>query len=394
MDSVATILITLGALLLVGLATEALGRRTQIPRVSLLVVFGVVVGPAALGLLPDLGPGWFPTVTNMALVMIGFLLGEQLSLGALRRHGRAVLAVSLAVVLATAALVGAGLIALGAPLPVALLLAAIATSTAPAATLDLVHEGRARGPFTETLLGIVAVDDAWGLLFFGLVFAGVQTMASGNSEGVLLARAAWDLGGAALLGVALGVPMAYLSGRLRPGEPMLVEALGMVFLCGGLAIRLEVSLLLAAMVMGAVVANLARHHTRPFHAIEGIEWPFMIVFFVGSGASFELIDARAVGWLGAAFVVLRAVGRLAGAGLGGLAVGDAPLVGRWMGLALMPQAGVALGMVLVAAQRFPELAGTLLPVVIGSTLLFEIAGPVCTRVALVRAGELRESEAP
>jgi NhaP-type Na+/H+ or K+/H+ antiporter len=158
MDSVATILITLGALLLVGLATEALGRRTQIPRVSLLVVFGVVVGPAALGLLPDLGPGWFPTVTNMALVMIGFLLGEQLSLGALRRHGRAVLAVSLAVVLATAALVGAGLIALGAPLPVALLLAAIATSTAPAATLDLVHEGRARGPFTETLLGIVAVE--------------------------------------------------------------------------------------------------------------------------------------------------------------------------------------------------------------------------------------------
>ncbi len=384
MVETARILITLGGLLLVGLLTDALGRRLRLPRVSLLVLFGIAIGPGGLDLLPDLGANWFPTSANMALVMIGFLLGETLSVARLREHGRAVLRISTAVVLATGVAVFFGLLAVGAPWPLALLLAAIATATAPAATLEVVHEARAEGPFAKTLLGIVALDDAWGLIVFALAFAVVESLSGGDGAAATLARAGWEVGGALLVGAALGVPMALLSGRVRPGEPTLVEALGMVFLCGGIAIWLDTSFLLAAMIMGAVVANLARHHSRPFHAIENIEWPFLILFFVGSGAAADPAALFDAGALLAAYVLLRAAGRIAGAALAGR---DAPSR-RWMGLALMPQAGVALGMALVAAQRLPDLAPSLLGVVIAGTVLFEITGPVCTRLALAGAGEL------
>jgi hypothetical protein len=150
--------------------------------------------------------------------------------------------------------------------------------------------------------------------------------------------------------------MARLSGRIDPDEPSLYEALGLVFLCGGLALWLDVSLLLASMTLGAVVANLASHHDRPFHAIEGIEWPFLIVFFVLAGAALDLDALAEAGpWL-VAYVVLRVVGRLLGGWLGVtlLRVGTGKPELRRMGLAMLPQAGVALGMALIAARHFPD----------------------------------------
>ena len=141
--------------------------------------------------------------------------------------------------------------------------------------------------------------------------------------------------------------MAYLTGRVRPGEPTLAETLGVVFLCGGLAIFFGVSFLLAAMVMGTIVANLATHHDRPFHAIEGIEWPFMILFFVLAGASLEL-ETLQLGTIGTAYVTLRVMGRLLGGWLGGTLARAPCKLRRGIGAALMPQAGVAVGMALVA----------------------------------------------
>ena len=141
-------------------------------------------------------------------------------------------------------------------------------------------------------------------------------------------------------------------------------------------------------VLGSVVANLAKHHRRPFHEIEGIEWPFMIVFFVLAGASLE-IDALWLAGAGlAGYVILRFAGRIIGAWLGGALCGDEPAERWWMGLAMLPQAGVALGMALVAAQRLPTLGEIIIPVVVGATVVFELVGPVFTRLALRRVGEM------
>jgi Kef-type K+ transport system membrane component KefB len=388
MDDTAKTLITLGVLLLLGLATDVIGRRTQLPRVTLLLIFGFVVGPAGLDFLSPNEEKWFSIVTDMALIMIGFLLGEKFTLPLLRQHGKLVLWISVAEVVVTALVVLIGLLLIGLPMDMALLLAGIATATDPAAITDVVHETHADGMFTRAMLGIVAVDDAWGLIVFSLMFTIAQAFSGqGGNIGHLL-TGAWELGGALLVGVVLGIPMAYLTGRIRPGEPSLVEALGVVFLCGGIAIWLKVSFLLASMVLGCVVANLARHHIRPFHAIEGIEWPFMILFFVLAGASLQLETLFQIGFVGSAYIIFRIIGRLLGGWTGGAISHADPLMRRWMGIVLMPQAGVALGMALVAIEHRPDLGEIILPIVIASTVLFELIGPVLTRTGLIHVGEV------
>jgi Kef-type K+ transport system membrane component KefB len=390
MDELSKILLTIGGLMLIGLATDALGRRTPLPRVTMLLLFGFLIGPSVLDLLPANSIDWFPVIAEMALLMVGFLLGEKLAFSLLRVNGRQVMWISLAVVLVTGVLVIMGLLFFEVPLSIALVLGAIATATAPAATVDVVRETGAKGPFSNILLGIVAIDDAWGLIVFSILLA-VAYALQGSEEAVnALLSGVWDLLGAILLGLFLGVPMAYLTGRIRPGEPILAEALGMVFVCGGIAQWLDVSFLLAAMVMGAVVANLARHHQRPFHEIKHIEWPFIILFFVLAGSSMNIQAFSGVGLIGIAYIALRIAGRVIGVWLGCRACDASKQVRRWMGLALLPQAGVAMGMALVASQRLPDIADQLLTIVIGATIFFELVGPVFTRLALRHAGETHQ----
>lgn len=383
MSDSATFLMTLGGLLLMGLATDALGRVTRLPRVTLLMLLGLAVGPEALNLLPLNGEVWFSISASLALVMVGFLLGERFTYDALRESGRQVMWISLAAVVLTAVIVTTALIVAGAPLPLALLLGALATSTAPAATVDVVAEEGGNTRFSRILLGVVAVDDAWGLIWFALTMAMVAAMTDGASMAAALGVGLREILGAVGLGMALGIPGAYLTGRLTEGEPTLLEALGIVFLGGGLALWLEVSPLLTAMVLGATVANYASHHTRPFHAIEGIERPFLILFFVFAGASLETEALETIGVVGGVYLVARAVGRWAGGWVGGTLAGSSAGTRHWIGLALMPQAGVAVGLALIAAERFPVYGTQLLAVAIGATVVFELIGPIFTRSALL-----------
>jgi Kef-type K+ transport system membrane component KefB len=166
---------------------------------------------------------------------------------------------------------------------------------------------------------------------------------------------------------------------------MLVEALGLVFVCGGLAIWLDVSFLIASMVMGAVVANLATHHEYPFHAIEDIEWPFMVTFFVLAGALLEFSTIKDIGLIGSVYVVCRIAGKVLGAGLGSRFSRSNEASSHWIGVAMLPQAGAAMGMALVATSLLPEYRQVVLSVVISTTVFFELIGPAFTRLALRRA---------
>ena len=387
MLSEALTLITLGLLFLGGLATDYIGRHTFIPRVSALIVFGFLIGPSALDILPDMSKEWFPYVTDMVLVMVGFLLGSSLTFEGFKESGRIVFAISICVVIVTTLLVSLGLWILGLPLPLALLCGGIASSTAPTATMDVVHELRLKNRPSQILLRVVAIDDAWGLIVFSLLLVAAQSIV-GESESVEILWGVFrDIGGAMLIGVALGLPMSYLTGRIRPGEPTLVEAIGMVLLCGGIALWFNVSFLLASMTMGTVVANVAKHHKRPFRAIESIEWPLIVLFFVFAGASIHIEHVVNTGSTILAYIIFRTLGRFFGAKLGGRVGGSGRLMENWMGLALMPQAGVALGMALVASHRFIEF-NSIVTIIVSATVFFEIVGPACARVALKRMSSL------
>lgn len=395
LGNTAATLLALGMMFVLGMVADILGRKTPLPRVTLLLLAGIMLGPAGFSLLPEVFVReWFPMLTHVALSMVGFLLGQELTWSAIRVRGRSVLLISVGEVLGVVFLVALALVLLGMDLALALLLAGIAPASAPAAILDIVKETRVKGGFISTLLGVVAIDDAWGLLIFSFTLAAADALSGQGGALQAIGSGLGEIGGSIVLGAVLGLPMAYLTGRVRPGEPTQAEALGLVVLCSGAAIWLDISNILAAMTMGIVVASLASHHERPFKEIDGLEWPFMILFFLLAGASLHLGKLQAVGWVGGAYILARITGLCCGSAFFGRLAGADPLVRRWMGLSLLPQAGVALGLALLAAQRFPEFEDIILPVVIGSTVIFEIIGPVITRRVImhVRAVESGSSE--
>jgi Kef-type K+ transport system membrane component KefB len=385
MESTAQFLLALGGILLLGLVTSALGRRTFLPRVTLLLICGVVIGEEMLDIIPSVFSERFEVIVNMTLMMVGFLLGGKLTMDSLRQSMGRILWISISAAIVTAIVVSLGLAWAGVPKEIAILLGCIASATAPAATLDVVMESKHKGPFGNLLLSIVALDDAWALVLFGVGVAVVSSLTGYGADSSSILTAIKDIAGAVILGLLIGFPAAYLLGRLKRAQPILSEALGVVFVCGGLAIWLGVSFLIASMVLGAIVANFAKHHEYSFHAIEGIEWPFMVIFFVLAGASLELKVAGAIGLVGAVYILCRIGGKLLGARIGSQFSKADQKTKRWMGIALLPQAGVAIGMALIASNHFPDYRQTLLSVVISSTIFFEIIGPVFTRLALQRA---------
>ncbi|UCD67479.1 MAG: cation:proton antiporter [Betaproteobacteria bacterium] len=380
MESTSVFMLTIGGILLLGLVTSAIGKRTFLPRVTLLLIFGAMIGSNGLDWIPEEISRRFELVADVALLMVGFLLGEKLAIKSIRQFAAPIMWISVSAALITTGVVSLGLMLAGVPTSIAVVLGCIAAATAPAAVLDVTMESGAEGPFRNLLLAIVAIDDAWALILFGFGVA-IATAAAETNAFMMVLR---EIGGGVALGTLLGLPAAYLTGRLRQGQPILSEALGIVFVCGGLAIWLEVSFLIAAMVMGAIIANLAKHHEYPFHAIENIEWPFMVIFFVLAGATLEMGALVDVGIIGGIYIVCRAIGKVLGARIGSELARTDKKTKNWMGSALLPQAGVAIGMALVASNHLPEYRQMLLSVVIGSTVFFEIIGPIFTRLALKR----------
>jgi Kef-type K+ transport system membrane component KefB len=382
----AATLAALGAILALSIVCDAAARRLRLPRVTLLVVAGVVIaalvrlwtGRAVDAFTSDIAE----PLLDVALVMVAFLLGGDLTAERWRQTGRPVLALSLAVSLASVALVGGGLLWLGFPALLAVPLAAMAVATDPAAVQAVVGEAGGGGRRGQVLRGVVAIDDAWGIIAFGVALATLGWLTGGDGWRAL-ALAGWELGGSLLLGFAIGVPAAYLTARLQPGQPTQAEALAIILLIAGMADTMGVSSLLAGMTAGAVIANLGTHHERSFREIEQIEWPFLVLFFVAAGAAADPWRLAGAGSLILAYIALRAAARLAGGWLArpffrrsdGLDPG-------WLGLGLMPQAGVAMGMALLVAERYPGTGGELIAVAVAATVVFETLGPVLTRRSL------------
>lgn len=384
-------LICLGSMLGLGLLTSTIGERTSLPRATLLILLGIALGKFGMNVLPSVFTDYFDTITQITLMMVGFLIGGKLKLSELARSASAVFAISLMAALVTALIVGVGLAALGVEAHVALTLGVIAAATAPAAVVDVIEESASSTRFCNLLLSVVALDDVWALLMFALVLATLAQVDS-TAQLAILTHALYDIFVALALGTLIGLPAAYLTGRIKAGQPMMLEAVSCVCICGGLAMWFNVSYLIACMAMGAVIVNLAKHHDLPFHEIGNIERLFLIVFFLVAGASLEIGSVSELGLVGAAFITFRATGKYLGAWLGAKVSNTDKVIARGMRIALLPQAGVSIGMALVAANHFPTYGDTLLTIVIGSTVFFELVGPALTRQA-IRAADKNEREA-
>jgi Kef-type K+ transport system membrane component KefB len=382
-------LLFVGGGLLLGFVAHVVGRRAHVPRVTLLLVIGALAGPSALDIVPGGVDRYLPLVSQAALSLVGFVLGQHFRAERLRKTARIALVSSVTGTVVPAVLVFVALLLAGGGLLTALLVASIAGATAPAATTDVFRELRAKGPLTDITLEVVAIDDAWSVLLFLLLLTFADALAGGGLSMEHIGHGLYEIVGALALGVAIGLPMAWLTGRVRPGELTMIEALGFVLLAGGLAGLLGVSYLLTCMALGMVVANRARHHERPFHAIEDAMEPFLIVFFLLAGLAFHVESLLALSTLGVAYVLARSLGKVTGGWIGARLSGASRRVQRGLGWCLLPQAGIALGLGLAIAERFGETGDQILQLLIGSTVIFEVLGPIAARIAIVRSGEAR-----
>jgi Kef-type K+ transport system membrane component KefB len=381
-------LLILGVVFLIGWAAHIISSKAHIPRVTILICIGIVSGPAGFNLIPAEFSGYFDTVSHLALAMVGFLLGESFFGRDIMSERWQILVISLGVSLVPAIFVFIAILLATSNINLALVLAGIATATDPAATIDVIREFRAKGPVSGMLKSVVAVDDAWGIIIFSLLLVIASNLNGGHDSIIYIIHGAWEIIGALVLGIAVGVPMSYLIGRNRPGEPTVVEAMGFVFICGGSALYLNVSYLLACMTLGATVSQMAKHIERPFYDIETASDPFLVIFFILSGISLDFSTLNSLGYIMLAYIIARSLGKLIGAQLTSRLTQSPSQVIRHLGGCLLPQAGVAIGMALLVSERFPGLGNTVLTMAVTTTVLFELFGPLATHWSLNRAGEI------
>ncbi len=373
--------ILLGGLFLVALIISPLARLFKIPRVTLLLLSGVALGPYGVDLLSEIRGQWFPFITDITLLIIGYLLGARLTRDYLEKYARGVMVASLIITLVTSIVVTAVLILFGVDSKVAIVLGAIAAATDPAAMIDVLRQRERETAFGKLLEGIVAMDDVLGLLVFSVALAlvGLVTRTNGLTEPLL--HMLYEIVGAVVLGGIAGYIAAKLLNGKRPEQPVIVESLAFILLLGGIALHLGVSFLLAAMIMGTVVVNLADKAAEHLHEIEYIEQPFLVLFFIMAGAALSFDGGDAI-----LMVLLIFVGaRIAGRFVGGWLVPEkwtSTQQKRVLGITLLPQAGVAMGMALVASHTYPDIAHVVMPVTISATVIFEVLGPVVTSRSL------------
>ena len=386
----AQVLLAVTLLWLAGFGMSRITKLLHLPNVTGYILAGVVIGPYVLNLIPAELTGGMEFLTDVALSFIAFGVGRYLRLDRLKEQGTRVIVLTLMEALVTAAVVTLTMLTVfQMSLPFALLLGAIGSATAPASSLMTIRQYRAKGDFVNTLIQVVAMDDAVALLAFSAcaaIAAGTESAAGFSVQSALkpLVLSLAMMLGAYLLGCAL---CALLRGR--SSDHRLVLTCSAVFLIAAVCAAMDVSPLLGCMVLGATYANVTGDKEL-FKQVNRVTPPINVLFFVLSGMRLNLGALEAVGMIGVTYFAVRIVGKMLGSWLGARMTGCSAEIRRYFGLALIPQAGVSIGLAVLAQRILPAESGSLLStIILSSSVLYEMIGPVCARKALMLAGAIK-----
>jgi Kef-type K+ transport system membrane component KefB len=392
-------ILSVGLILLAALAAGHAAQLVRIPEVTGYLLVGVAIGPAALDLISHSDLRTLGFLSEVALGLILFSIGSIFELSHFRRVGRGVARITLWEATLAFLLVTTGLALLGFPLPIALLLGVIAMETAPATTLMVLQEYDAQGPMTERILALIALNNMLVLLAFGLVSAGLS-LAMPSPDGLLVQgyRAGyglvWSTVGSVALGILLGLLVDLWAERTHESGEAMILTMGVVLIAVGAARALGLSPLFATLTLGATVANTSHHGGRLLSSLGRADPPLYAAFFVLAGAELQLGTLGGLGLAGAAYVVLRVVGKLVGARAGMRGQEVSPVVRRNLGLCLISSSSLAVGLTIQVRDSFPQFAASVTGVVLAGVLIFEVAGPLLTRYALMHAGEAKTTPHP
>lgn len=394
-NETAQVILTLSVMLFAGFLMTRLTKKLKLPNVTGYILAGIALGPYLLDVVPHALIPKMGFLTDMALAFIAFGVGRYFKRSKLKKSGAGILILTLFEALAASVVVTFTMLLFGLPLPFCLLLGAIASATAPASTVMTIRQFHAKGPFVDTILQVVALDDAVALVAFSVCSACATALSSaaGVSFTALFLPVLWNL-----LAVAAGGAGGLLLHKLIDGERSDDHKLILVVAClmviTGLCSALDISPLLSCMALGTVYSN-AGGQQWTFDRVSAATPPVLLLFFMLSGINLEVPMLASVGAVGIAYFFARIAGKYAGAWVGARIIHAPVGTQRYMGLALVPQAGVSIGLAALGQRILPPDMGVLLStIILSSGVLYEMVGPACAKLSLQLSGALTRPDAP
>lgn len=376
--------------MLAGLLLTRVVKLVHLPNVTGYLIAGLLIGPYCLKLLPADAVNSLDVISTVALGFIAFSIGSEFKLAHIRSLGNKIIVITVFQALSATLLVDVSLLVCGFPAPMSIVLGAVATATAPAATLMVVRQYKAKGELTNTLLPVVAMDDAVGLMVFSISVAIARMMINGTAfsfTGTIL-KPIGEILLALAVGGVIGLAIA-ISNRWFHSRGNRLSICIMAVVAGEALAKLwGLSDLLLCMAIGGVYVNMRDDALATLEHTDDWTPPLFMLFFVISGAQLDVTALPTVGIMGVIYIVARSLGKYLGAYLGAAITKASPNVRKYLGVTLLPQAGVAIGMAYQVLSLLPEYGAEIQAVALCATLIYELVGPVCTKLALQKAGEI------
>lgn len=384
-----SILFYVGLMLFCGLLFGRLVKLIGLPNVTGYLIAGLLIGPYVFNIVSFETVDSISIVSEMALGFIALSIGAEFNLSYFREVGKAPVLIAFFGALLTIVFVALGLILFGIEIPLAIILGTIASATAPAATIMVIRQYNANGPVTKTLISAVAVDDAIAIAAFGFALACLNPTISGGKDLLMSILSPFiELGLSLLLGVVLAlltlIPLKYFK---KESNRMSV-IIGIVFITSSLADYFGASSLLTCMMLGATLVNITEEAESIFKISDTLTPPIFLLFFVLSGAELDITIIPSIGVIGVIYLIMRIIGKVVGSSLGAVISKSPKTVKKYLGWGMLPQAGVAIGLTLVVDKVLPQYSAQIRAVVLCATLIFELIGPVISKIALAKAGEI------
>lgn len=404
-------ILAVGLMVIIGLFGGFAARKLKFPTISGYIIVGIII--SLLHIIPkELINGGLNIITDISLGVIGYLVGGGLYLKKLKKFGKNIAVitpiqtigawvfVTISVLFLGPFIIRAGVANPGSfysYLPMAIVLGAISCATAPAATLAIVREYGAIGPFTTTLLAIIVLDDAITVMAYAVGSNVAESLITGFqniSWYRMLAVPAVDIIGSILLGTVLGFGLTYIGRFIKKKPQLLAVVAGAIFLCVGLSNALGLSSILANMTMGFIVVNRMKHNEDMFGVIHNIEGVIFAMFFTLAGAHFDLGVIKTAGILAAVIFLARFTGKFVGVRVGASISHASPEIKKYLSLGLFPQAGVTIGLAMLIKehQAFSNIASIMINAILASVIINEIISPPLTKYMIFKVGEAGRRE--
>ncbi len=385
------VLFKLGIVIFVGLLGGRIANFLKLPNVSGYIVAGLLIGPSFLNLIKSGEASQFDLINEVALAAIAFSIGSEFLLKDLKKTGMDVMIITFAEVIGAYVLVFlTTFVVFKQSLGFSLVIASMSAATAPAGILMVIRELKANGPLVRTILPVVAIDDAIGIMVFGisLSIAKITTGVGSHSIFKIIATPLIEIGGSLLLGAILGFLLSYIAPKSKNRDEQLSITLGFIILANGMANFFNVSALLTCMMMGAMLMNLMRSSHRVFNLVNEFTPTIYLLFFTIAGASLDLSILATVGALGVGYIAARAGGKILGATIGAKIVKADEKIVKNLGISLLTQGGISIGLSIIVARELPQFSDSIITVILFSVLVFEIMGPILAKIGITKAGEV------